>query len=101
MVFSFIFAGLLGSAVILTPGHTAGGICFLLKDSLFTGDTIFMEGCGICNLDGGSPEKMFESIQKLKGFVSNDIKVFAGHSYGRQQGIKWKELLSENLYLAI
>ncbi|MDQ0492233.1 MBL fold metallo-hydrolase [Paenibacillus brasilensis] len=40
-----------------TPGHTAGGVSYLLKDSIFTGDTIFIEGCGICNSWGGLPEQ--------------------------------------------
>lgn len=26
---------------ILTPGHTSGGMCFLINDSLFSGDTLF------------------------------------------------------------
>lgn len=86
---------------ILTPGHTTGGTCFLLKDSLFTGDTIFIEGCGICNLDGSSPYEMFESIQKLKALVDKDTRVFTGHSYGKDQGLQWKYLLKENIYVSI
>lgn len=86
---------------ILTTGHTAGGICFMLKDCIFTGDTLFIEGCGICNCEGGSPEEMYDSIQKLKTLVGEEVRVFTGHSYGKEQGKKWKDLLQQNIYLGI
>ena len=34
---------------ILTPGHTKGGISYLIQGNLFTGDTFFIEGVGICD----------------------------------------------------
>lgn len=86
---------------ILTPGHTMGGMCYLLKNSLFTGDTIFIEGCGICFGDGGSEEQMFSSIQKVKSMVPKDVKVFPGHSYGKSPGQTIECLMRENIYFQI
>lgn len=86
---------------IFTPGHTAGGVCFLLSDSLFTGDTIFIEGCGACNGYGGSPSQMFESIQKIKEMVSEEIQVYPGHSYGKRPGYSLKYLLKHNIYFGL
>jgi glyoxylase-like metal-dependent hydrolase (beta-lactamase superfamily II) len=83
---------------LLTPGHTAGGTCFLLADSLFTGDTIFTEGCGICTTLGGSPEQMFESIQKVKRLVEPHICIYPGHSYGKEPGQSMESLLRNNIY---
>lgn len=83
---------------ILTPGHTVGGMCYLLKDSIFTGDTIFIEGCGICSTKGGSPEDMFESIQKIKATVSPKVRVYPGHSYGEEPGKPIKYLMGANIY---
>nr|WP_156130425.1 MBL fold metallo-hydrolase [Paenibacillus durus] len=84
-----------------TPGHTAGGMSYLLQDSIFTGDTIFIEGCGICNSWGGSPEQMFESIQRVKSSVSPHVRVYPGHSYGKAPGHTLQYLMRENIYFQI
>lgn len=86
---------------LLTPGHTAGGMCYLLTDSLFTGDTIFIEGCGICTFRGGSAEQMFESIQRIKSVVPLYVRVYPGHSYGKSPGHALDYLMTENIYFQI
>ena len=83
---------------IHTPGHTVGGMCYLLPHEIFTGDTVFIEGCGACSFYGGSPEDMFESIQRLKAMLSHDIRVYPGHSYGMEPGCTFKQLLEKNIY---
>lgn len=65
--------------VIHTPGHTEGGVCYLIDDKLFSGDTLFRESVGRTDLFGGSFEKLSDSI-KNKLFKLNDkITVFPGH----------------------
>ena len=87
---------------ISTPGHTAGGACFLLSDSIFTGDTIFIEGCGICSLkEGGSPEKIYESIQYIKTIVKPEVFVYPGHSFGKKPGYPLGYLMENNIYFLI
>lgn len=86
---------------ILTPGHTKGSMCYLLQESLFTGDTIFIEGCGICTASGGDAYDMYNSIQKIKNIVQPHVRIYAGHSYGRQQGERLKEVLKHNIYFQI
>lgn len=69
--------------VIHTPGHTPDGICLLVDDKwLLTGDTLFIGNCGRTDLPGGSPEELFESLQKLKRLPDHLI-VLPGHDYGR------------------
>ena len=86
---------------MLTPGHTAGGMCYILPDSIFTGDTIFTEGCGICGFGGGSAEQMYHSIQRVKAEVAPNVRVFPGHSYGRAPGHTIEYLREYNIYFQI
>lgn len=86
---------------LLTPGHTKGSVCYLLEESLFTGDTIFVEGCGICNTLGGNPYDMYNSIQKIKKNVDPSVRIYAGHSFGKEQGYKLDEVAKQNIYFNI
>jgi glyoxylase-like metal-dependent hydrolase (beta-lactamase superfamily II) len=68
--------------VLHTPGHTPGGICLLVTDRyLLTGDTLFINECGRCDLPGSSIEAMFHSL-KMLGSLPDDIIVYPGHDYG-------------------
>lgn len=83
---------------LLTPGHTAGCICYLIGENLFTGDVLFVEGCGICP-DVEAAYQMFESLQRLKREVMPDTRIFPGHSYGKPPGLTFTCVMRENIYL--
>ena len=53
--------------VIETPGHTMGGVCFYdeISFSLFSGDTVFADGYGRTDFNGGSLESLRKSIRRL------------------------------------
>ncbi|MGM8225009.1 MBL fold metallo-hydrolase [Cellvibrio sp. ARAG 10.3] len=86
---------------ILTPGHTAGSTCFLIGEALFTGDTVFNEGCGMCVGRGASPDQLFASLHRLKEEISDSIKVYPGHRYLTELGADWGTLKKNNIYLNI
>ena len=67
--------------VIYTPGHTQDAICILIENNLFTSDTLFVEGCGRTDLEGGNTEQLWESLEKLKQLPDNTI-IYPGHDYG-------------------
>ncbi len=67
----------LDTAVIHTPGHTAGGICFDFGDTLVAGDTLFHESVGRTDFPGGSMESLAASIRKL--YALGDRVVHCGH----------------------
>ena len=73
--------GELQMKVIHTPGHTPDAICILIKDKLFTSDTLFVEGCGRTDLEGGDTALLWESLQKLQA-LPNETIVYPGHDYG-------------------
>ncbi|MBN8211832.1 MAG: MBL fold metallo-hydrolase [Xanthomonadales bacterium] len=83
---------------ILTPGHTPGCFCYLIGDNLFTGDVLFVEGCGICP-DVESAYQMFESLQRLKREIKPETRIFPGHSFGKAPGLNFTGVIRENIYL--
>lgn len=67
---------------LLTPGHTPGSACLVLEHDLIAADTLFIFGCGRCDLPGSSPQAMYASLTRLARTVPGDVIVHAGHDYG-------------------
>jgi hydroxyacylglutathione hydrolase len=64
--------------VLEIPGHTLGAIAFVTEGNLFSGDTLFIAGCG--RVFEGTMEMMSQSLAKLRSLPS-DTKVWCGHEY--------------------
>jgi glyoxylase-like metal-dependent hydrolase (beta-lactamase superfamily II) len=78
--------GKLSIRVIHTPGHSAGECSYAFEADrpyLLTGDTIFIRDCGRTDLDSGSNEQMFESLQKIKALPPETV-ILPGHHYVRE-----------------
>jgi len=61
------------------PGHTRGDVAYLIGDNLFTGDTLFLGGCG--RLFEGRAEDLFHSLYgKLRG-LGEETRIYPGHEY--------------------
>jgi hydroxyacylglutathione hydrolase len=71
--------------VIAAPGHTSTSVCYYIPGNeqnkngiLFTGDTLFIGGCG--RLLECNARTMRESLQKLAS-LPDETKVYCGHEY--------------------
>lgn len=64
-----------------TPGHTPGAHSLLAGGRLFTGDTLFIDGCGRCDLPGGDPRQMHHSLHHVLGALPDETVVYPGHDY--------------------
>lgn len=64
-----------------TPGHSAGELCFLTGNHLFTGDTLFMGNVGRTDLPTGDTAQLFESLMRICKLPDETI-LHPGHDYG-------------------
>lgn len=66
--------------VLETPGHTKGGLCFLLgNDKVFTGDTLFNGSVGRTDFPGGSMNEIIKSIKEKLLPLGDEVDVYPGH----------------------
>ena len=86
---------------IHTPGHTPGSQCFLVRERLVAGDTLFVDGCGRVDLPGSDPQQMYESLTGPLAALSDDVILYPGHDYGRAPQSPLGEQRKTNRYLRI
>jgi glyoxylase-like metal-dependent hydrolase (beta-lactamase superfamily II) len=67
--------------ILHTPGHTPGSACFHLGNDLIAGDTLFVFGCGRCDLQGGDPEQMYDTLKRIKSRLPAATILHPGHNY--------------------
>ncbi|CAG9773938.1 unnamed protein product [Ceutorhynchus assimilis] len=84
---------------IFTPCHTSGHICYYMRDpkgktAVFTGDTLFVAGCG--RFFEGSASQMYTALVEKLSILPDETLVFCGHEY-TQQNLKFaRHVESEN-----
>lgn len=71
--------GALTMKFLATPGHTPGGLCILVDDILFSGDTLFEQSIGRTDLPGGSFADIKTSIHQKLFTLPAQTKVLPGH----------------------
>jgi hydroxyacylglutathione hydrolase len=94
-----ITLGTTGIEMIQTPGHSPGGACYRFDRHLLTGDTLFVYGCGRCDLDGSDPRLMFRSLKRLRHIVPDDVIILPGHHYAAQPTATMGEQRRANPFL--
>ena len=73
--------------ILHTPGHSAGSVCYLCNDQfLLTGDTLFDEGVGRCDLWRGDADRLKESLSLLRTYPQN-LRIYPGHGAPARLGI--------------
>lgn len=65
--------------VIHTPGHTAGGVCYVADDIIFTGDTLFELSYGRTDFPTGSFKELKNSVLNKLFALPGDYRLLPGH----------------------
>ena len=84
---------------LITPGHTPGSACLLLDGHLISGDTLFVYGCGRCDLQGGDPVELFHSLERLKRDIDPTVQIHPGHNYGIVASTTMADQIAGNPFL--
>lgn len=84
--------------VMATPGHTPVCVTYLVGDTAFMGDTLFMPdyGSARCDFVGGDAATLYRSIRKIMS-LPDDTRLFTGHDYrpaGRDEPA-WESTVAE------
>src|SRR5262245_115704 len=67
--------------VLYTPGHTDDSYSFLLRDRVFTGDTLLIRGTGRTDFQNGDPRAQYDSIFNKLLRLPDDTLVYPAHDY--------------------
>ena len=94
-----ISVGPLRLKALHTPGHTPGSQCLYFHDALVSGDTLFIEACGRCDLRGGDPEAMYRSLSQVLMKLPDQTQLFPGHDYSNVPSSSLAEAKKRNPYL--
>ncbi len=74
--------GDIDALALSTPGHTPACVTFVIGDSAYVGDTLFMPDFGSARTDfpGGSATQLYDSIRKILA-LPDDTRLFMCHDY--------------------
>ena len=75
---------------IYTPGHTEGGVCYLIGEKLFCGDTMFRGSYGRTDLFGGDFKKILNSIKNVLFKLDDKTLLYPGHGENSDMGYEKK-----------
>lgn len=85
--------------ILHTPGHTPGSACYRVGDDIITGDTLFVFGCGRCDLRGGDPEQMHTTLKRFRDELPASIVIHPGHHYAVQKTSTLGEEIEGNPFM--
>ena len=74
-----LFIGGIQIKVLKTPGHTEGGLSYLIDNCVFTGDTLFKGSYGRVDLPGGNFKTIKNSLENVLFELPEETKVYPGH----------------------
>ena len=91
---AFVDVGKFHFFVEAAPGHTNGSVLLIFDNFICSGDVLFKQSIGRCDLPMGSSAKMSQTLNKIKT-LNSDYIVYPGHG----EATSIQEELVNNPYL--
>ena len=85
--------------VLHTAGHTSGCISFVMDDRVFTGDTLFINGCGRTDFQEGDAGTLYDNIHNKLFTLPADTLIYPGHDYNGNTISTIKQEMAKNVRL--
>jgi rhodanese-related sulfurtransferase len=67
--------------VLYTPGHTDDSYSFLMRDRVFTGDTLLIRGTGRTDFQNGNARQQYDSLFNKLLKLPEETLVYPAHDY--------------------
>lgn len=80
----------------LTPGHTNADVVYVMSDRVFTGDTLFVGGCGRTDFQHGDAGRLYDGLHANVFSLPGDTLVYPGHDYHGNTVTTVKQELAKN-----
>ncbi|MCB9663238.1 MAG: MBL fold metallo-hydrolase [Alphaproteobacteria bacterium] len=80
----------------LTPGHTSADVVYVMRDRVFTGDTLFIGGCGRTDFQQGDAGRLYDGLHANVFSLPPDTLVYPGHDYKGDTVSTVKQELAKN-----
>ena len=84
---------------IHTPGHSPGSMLVYTNGKVFTGDSLFVGGCGRADLPRSNPHDLYKSLFEKVMALPDSTEIYPGHDYGSTPTSTIKREKKENPYL--
>jgi sulfur dioxygenase len=85
--------------VLHTPGHTSGCVSYVVGDRVFSGDALFINGCGRTDFQQGDAGMLYDSITQKLFTLPPDTLLYPGHDYNGKTVSTIKQEIATNTRL--
>ncbi|WP_027160275.1 MBL fold metallo-hydrolase [Methylobacter luteus] len=92
-------AGEIEILVLHTPGHTSGCVSYVVGDRVFSGDALFINGCGRTDFQQGDAGMLYDSITQKLFTLPPDTLLYPGHDYNGKTVSTIKQEIATNTRL--
>ena len=95
-----VMVGSIAVTLLHTPGHTPGSQCLLVEGKLLTGDTLFLNGCGLTGRPESDAQELYRSLHERLGELPASLEIYAGHKYALKSSATVGEVRASNEVMA-